>query len=118
MVKAFFIVLQCVVFLVSCVSCSAVFAAGWERTLHVEWGYAPPTDLKVSGFVLYQDGVEACAWNGADVRSGDCKTTISTSATNFTLAARFENGPESPRSAPFTLTDFGEGPNIIILIGK
>ena len=117
MKKFFWATLQCVIFSV-CFLISSALAAGWERDVHVEWGYTPPTDLKVSGFVLYQDAVEACAWNGADVRSGDCKTTISTSSTNFTLVARFENNSESPRSAPFAFSDFGTGPNIIILIGK
>ena len=118
MKKVFLTTLQCVVFLVSLVLVSSASAAGWERDVHVEWGYTPPSDLKVSEFVLYQDNTEACVWKGAEVTSGDCKVTLSKSLTNFTMAARFENKTESPKSASFPFTDLGPGVKIIILIGK
>lgn len=117
MKKVFFAALQCVLFSV-CFLISSASAAGWDRDVHTEWGYTPPTDLKVSEFVLYQDDVEACVWKGPEVNSGDCKVILSKSLTSFTMAARFENKTESPRSAPFPFTDLGPGVKIIILIGK
>lgn len=117
MEKFFSVILQCTIFSVCCLISSAS-ATGWEKTVHVEWGYTSPTDLKVFEFVLYQDNVEACVWKGAEVNSGDCKVNLSKSLTSFTMAARFENKTESPRSAPFHFTDPGLGVKIIILIGK
>ena len=117
MKKFFPVILQCAIFSV-CFLISNASASGLERDVHVEWGYTAPTDLKVSEFVLYQDGVEACVWKGAEVNSGDCKAILSKSLTSFTMAARFENKTESPRSAPFPFTDLGPGVKIIILIGK
>ena len=81
-------------------------------------GIRPPSDLKVSEFVLYQDNVEACVWKGGELNSGDCKVNLSKSLTSFAMAARFENKAESPKSAPFPFTDLGPGVKIIILIGK
>lgn len=117
MKKFFSVILQCAIFSV-CFFISNALAAGWERTLHVEWAYTPPTDLKVSEFVLYQGDIEACSWKGADIRTGDCEAVLSASSTKFTLAARFENNFETPRSDPFNLSDFGPGPKIVIMIGK
>lgn len=117
MKKYFLTMVQCSVFSVFFFIASTA-AAGWERDVHVEWEYTPPTDLKVSEFVLYQDNVEACVWKGAELNSGDCKVTLSKSLTNFTMAARFENKTESPRSAPFPFADPGPAVKIIILIGK
>lgn len=93
-------------------------AAGWERSIRVEWGYDPPADLKVTEFRLYQDTTKVCTWTGAAIRAGDCKVTLQKSATAFTLEAAFEGNTVSPRSAPFTFADFGAGPSILILIGK
>jgi hypothetical protein len=93
-------------------------AAGWERSLHVEWGYTPPSDLTISEFRLYQDATKVCTWTGAATRSGDCKVTLQKSTTAFTLEAAFTNNTASPRSAPFNFSDFGSGPSILILIGK
>lgn len=117
MKKFFSVILQCTIFSV-CFLISNASAAGWERDVHIEWGYTPPTDLKVSEFVLYQDGAEACVWKGAVLNSGDCKVVLSKSLTSFTMAARFENKTESPKSAPFPFTDLGPAVKIIILIGK
>lgn len=93
-------------------------AAGWERSLHVEWGYTPPADLTVAEFRLYQEGAKVCTWTGATTRAGDCKVTLQKSGTAFTIDAGFTNGSSSPKSAPFTFSDFGAGPSILILIGK
>ena len=117
MKKVFLTTLQCIGFL-TCFLISSASAAGWERDVHVEWGYTPPSDLKVSEFVLYQDDTEACVWKGAEVIAGDCKVTLSKSLTKFALTARFENNTETPKSDPFPFTDLGPGVKIVILIGK
>lgn len=100
------------------ISPNVSMGAGWERSLHVEWGYTPPSDLTISEFRLYQEGAKVCIWTGATVRAGDCKVTLQKSGTAFTLDAGFTNGGSSPKSAPFTFSDFGNGPAIMILIGK
>lgn len=93
-------------------------AYGWDKSIHIEWGYTPPSDLKVTGFKLYQDGKEACSFLGADIRKGDCNVYLGQAVTSFTLQATFADGTASPHSAPFKFSDPGPGPSIIILVGK
>lgn len=93
-------------------------AYGWDKAIHIEWGYTPPSDLAVTGFRLYQNGKEACVFQGADVRQGDCSVALTQTGTPFTLTAIFADKTETPPSAPFVLSDYGPGPSIIILIGK
>ena len=40
------------------------------RSIHVEWGYTPPSEPAVTGFRLYQEGVAVHDWVGADMRVG------------------------------------------------
>ena len=108
-----------------CISTESVVAqtaadikAGWERSIHVEWGYTPPQDIQVAGFRLYQDGSPVCDFPGEKITGGDCTVELGKSRTSMTLTAYFAEGSESPYSAPFNLTDFGLGPVIIILVGK
>lgn len=93
-------------------------AYGWDKSIHIEWGYIPPSDLTVTGFRLYQSGKEVCVFQGADVRQGDCNISLTQTGTPFTLTAVFSDKTESPHSAPFVFSDYGPGPSIIILIGK
>lgn len=85
---------------------------GMQRSIHVEWGYTPPSAPAVTGFQLYKEGVKSCLWNGATVTVGDCTVELSTKVTNFTLTALFADGTESPHSAVFAFTDpdFGVTP--------
>ena len=80
-------------------------AYGWERSIHIEWQYTPPSEPAVTGFKLYQEGKEACTFLGGDVREGDCNVSLSQTNTSFTLLATFSDGTTSPHSAPFNFKD-------------
>lgn len=71
------------------------------QSIHVEWGYTPPTEPAVTGFRLYQEGIAVHWWEGAATSAGDCTVDIPATITNFTLTATFADGTESPHSAPF-----------------
>jgi hypothetical protein len=73
-----------------------------ESTIHVEWGYTPPSSSFVSGFNLYQDGVFACQTQDPFATSMNCQVILTAPITSFTLTATFNDGTESPHSAPFT----------------
>ena len=76
------------------------WAMATPRSIHVEWGYTPPSEPAVTGFRLYQEGVAVHDWTGADVRVGDATVDLTTMITYFTLTATFADGTESPHSAP------------------
>ena len=78
-------------------------AQSWAQSIHVEWGYTPPSAPAVTGFKLYQEGAHVCQWPGETVTSGDCDAPITKVSTGFTLTAVFNDGTESPHSAVFTL---------------
>lgn len=76
------------------------------RSIHVEWGYTPPTEPAVTGFRLYQEGVAVHDWVGADVREGDATVDLTATITAFTLTATFADETESPHSAPFAFNQY------------
>jgi len=87
--------------------CSLPFlASAATQSIHVEWGYTPPTEPAVTGYKLYQEGEYACETKDPKATAMDCEVSLATT-TNFTLTATFNDGTESPHSAPFafTLTD-------------
>lgn len=87
------------------------------RSIHVEWGYTPPSEPAVTGFNLYQEGIQSCKWPGKDITFGDCDVALTTKTTNFTLTAAFADGTESPHSSPFAFSDpdFGNIPSPSII---
>jgi PKD repeat protein len=89
--------------LITLLCCLPTFAAAaTTQSIHVEWGYTPPSEPAVIGFKLYQEGAFACQVQNSDATSMDCQVTLSAATTNFTLTAAFSDGTESPHSAPFT----------------
>jgi len=90
-------------------------APEWQRSIQVEWGYEPPTDLIATGFRLYQEGVEVCEWAVPTIRTGDCDVILTQKSTSFTLTATFSDGQESPHSDPYIFVDWGPKPRIIRL---
>ncbi|MGB5233054.1 MAG: PKD domain-containing protein [Desulfoprunum sp.] len=85
--------------------CSLPFSASaTTQSIHVEWGYTPPTEPAVTGFKLYQEGVLACETKDPKAAAMDCSVPLATTTTNFTLTATFNDGTESPHSAPFVFT--------------
>ncbi|MGD9948376.1 MAG: PKD domain-containing protein [Desulfobulbus sp.] len=85
----------------------SLFAAE-NRSIHVEWGYTPPSQPSVTGFKLYQEGVLACRSDNPNATALDCTVTLLDNPTNFTLTATFADGTESPHSAPFAFSGTGE----------
>ena len=96
MFSLFYRVLVCLL----CCFTSIVFADD-SRSIHIEWGYTPPSEPAVTGFRLYQEGTFVCEEAGANVSAMDCSVTLVSDPTNFTLTATFADGTESPHSAPF-----------------
>lgn len=75
-----------------------------NQSIHVEWGYTPPSAPAVIGFKLYQEGVFIGGWSGANTAEGDITCVLVNEVTNFTLTAEFSDGTESPHSSPYALT--------------
>lgn len=71
------------------------------KSIHVEWGYTPPSEPAVTGFKLYQEGVLVCNVSDPEARCADCDVILDRNETSFTLTAAFSDGTESPHSAPF-----------------
>ena len=93
-----------------------ILAASWFRTIQIEWGYAPPIEPAVDGFVLYIDGKEVCRFEDAEARTGTCDVIIAAQTTAFTLTASFADGTESPHSAPFEFADTVPAPELMKII--
>ena len=90
-----------------------LLAASWWRTITVEWTYAPPVEPAVDGFQLYNGTAEVCRFEGESARAGMCDVLVSSPTTAFTLTATFEDGTESPHSAPFDFADTVPAPVLI-----
>ena len=85
-------------------------AAATTRSIHVEWGYTPPSTPAVTGFKLYQEGANVCQTQEPSATAMDCTVTLTADTTNFTLTATFSDGTESPHSAPFPFTATADSP--------
>jgi len=85
-------------------------ASAAAESIHIEWGYTPPSEPAVTGFVLYQEGTAVCLTQNPDATSMDCEVTLTEATTNFTLTATFSDGTESPHSQPFAFVDDGATP--------
>ncbi len=79
------------------------------QSIHVEWGYSPPSEPAVTGFKLYQEGVAVCTSADPNATAMDCNVTLTATTTNFTLTATFNDATESPHSAPFAFTSTDTG---------
>ena len=79
-------------------------SAATTQSIHVEWGYTPPTTPAVTGYKLYQEGALACQTQDPNATAMDCQVSLTQDTTNFTLTATFSNNTESPHSAPFPFT--------------
>ena len=78
--------------------------AATPQTIHIEWGYTPPASPAVTGFKLYQEGAFVCQAGDPAATAMDCLVSLTQDTTNFTLTATFDDGTESPHSAPFPFT--------------
>jgi hypothetical protein len=75
--------------------------SSWATSIHVTWGYTPPTEPAVTGFRLYQEGNPVCSTDNSDAQDIDCDVTLVKDVTIYTLTAMFVDGTESPHSAPY-----------------
>ncbi|WP_319548578.1 hypothetical protein [Desulfogranum marinum] len=82
----------------------ATMAAAADHSIHIEWGYTPPSEPSLSGYNLYQEGTLACSTRNPERTAMDCQVSLEKDTTNFTLTATFSDGSESPHSTPFPFT--------------
>ena len=74
------------------------------HSIHIEWDYdqySAPVDSELAAYRLYKEGVKACQFDYPYDFAGDCTFASNDGLFNFTLTAIFEDGSESPHSAPF-----------------
>ncbi|MCL1980555.1 MAG: hypothetical protein FWG62_05725, partial [Proteobacteria bacterium] len=86
--------------------------AATPQTIHIEWGYTPPSSPALTGFKLYMEGVFVCETKDPAATAMDCTVSLPQDTTNFTLTATFADNTESPHSQPFVFTaaDIPTGP--------
>ncbi|MBU0945860.1 MAG: hypothetical protein KJ804_16075 [Proteobacteria bacterium] len=74
------------------------------HSIHIEWDYdqsSAPVDSELTAYHLYQDGIKICQFDYPYDFAGNCTFISNDGLFNFTLTAVFEDGSESPHSAPF-----------------
>jgi len=76
-------------------------ASAAATSIHVTWGYTPPTAPAVSWFRLYQEGVPVCTTAIPSAQEMDCDVVLTKKVTSYTLTALFADGTESPHSSPY-----------------
>ncbi len=75
-----------------------------NHSIHIEWdyeAYSAPIEAELSGYRLYKEGVQICQFDRPYDFEGDCEFTSDNGLYNFNLTAIFDDGSESPPSAPF-----------------
>lgn len=80
-------------------------------SIHVTWGYiAPDPPPNLTGYRLYHNGTAVQDWLNPLLRDGDADISPEV-LDSFTLTALFDDGSESPHSAPYIWT---EGATVIV----
>jgi hypothetical protein len=76
------------------------------RNLEIDFSFNAPDDQgnKVLGYRLYKEGKKVCETNTPNVFKMNCALLLEEDTFDFTLAAYYSNGTESPQSAPFEFT--------------
>lgn len=77
------------------------------QSIHVTWGYTPPMAPAVTGYRLYQEGTPVCVVMDPLAQETDCDVILTKQITVYTLTALFEDGTESPHSAPYAFDKEG-----------
>jgi len=75
------------------------------HSIHLEWdyeSYTAPVNAELSSYLLYKDGVKVCQFDSPYDFEGDCEILSENGVFDFTLSAVFDDGTESPQSAPFS----------------
>lgn len=79
-------------------------SAAVNHSIHIEWDYdqsSIPENLELSAYRLYKEGVQICQFDSPYDFAGDCEFTSENGVFNFNLSAVYDDGSESPLSAPF-----------------
>lgn len=79
-------------------------SAATAHSIHIEWNYdqySAPIDSELSAYRLYKNGIKVCQFDYPYDYAGNCKIISEDGLFKFTLTAVFEDGTESPHSAPF-----------------
>lgn len=89
-----------------------------DHTIQIEFifDYQAITDKTVTGYRLYKEGELVCETYSPEAQYFDCVVTSSTGVFDFTLTASYDNGTESPHSAPFPLTILDETSPVLALL--
>lgn len=75
-----------------------------SHSIHIEWdyeSYLAPIDAELSAYRLYKEGMQVCQFNYPYDFEGDCDFESDNGLFDFTLTAVYDDGTESPHSAPF-----------------
>ena len=75
-----------------------------SHSIHIKWDYESqdvPDGLELSAYRLYQEGNQVCQFDSPYDFEGNCEFQSDNGRYNFTLTAVFDDGSESPGSAPF-----------------
>ncbi len=78
-----------------------VTASAIPRVIHVEWQYQYSGN-NLAGFRLYHGNDLACAIADPNATSMDCSVDVPDGESLFTLTSYFQDGTESPPSAPIS----------------
>jgi PKD repeat protein len=76
------------------------------RTLEVEFAFTAPDDpnLQLTGYRLYKETSQVCVTTDPGATALTCELLTEDGTFNFTLAAYYANGTESPHSPSFPFT--------------
>ncbi len=85
-------------------------AAVREHAVRVDFAFdtAAVSDKSVIAYRLYREGELACESDTPAAQHIDCTLVSDTGVFNFTLAAVYDDGSQSPQSPPFPFTVFDE----------
>ena len=83
---------------------SAAYAGQYDIQVDFAFDSAADPNKQVIGYRLYQEGNPACDSDIYDLQSMTCLITSSAGTFNFTMSAIYDDGNESPQSAPFPFT--------------
>lgn len=104
-----------IVLLIATVFCLFIAASGnamvVEEELQIDFSFDTQAipDKDVISYRLYEEDIIVCESNEGQTESFLCDVTIETGNCEFTLSAVYDDGTESPHSAPFPFTITGPG---------
>ena len=83
---------------------AGISSAAVNHSIHIEWDYdlaSIPENVELLSYRLYKEGQQICQFDNPYDYTGDCEFMSDNGLYNFNLTAVFDDGSESPLSAPF-----------------